>query len=126
MRDFLNFVRNFFRSRYVRELERRLAVLERDNRNLINSLLGTGGVPPLPEREQLGLTGATTLAPRRPIQRPRTMAQVLRRHETADLKRIVDQEAQIREALERARQQKAHNAHQEDNHAQRKVAESQG
>ena len=35
------------RSRYVRELEREVARLRTENRALLNSLLGTAGVPPL-------------------------------------------------------------------------------
>ena len=35
------------RSRYVRELEREAARLRAENRALLNSLLGTAGVPPL-------------------------------------------------------------------------------
>lgn len=36
-----------FRSRYVRELESEVARLRVENRALVNSLLGTAGVPPL-------------------------------------------------------------------------------
>jgi hypothetical protein len=35
------------RSRYMRELEREVARLRAENRGLLNSLLGTAGVPPL-------------------------------------------------------------------------------
>jgi hypothetical protein len=36
-----------FRSRYMRELESEVARLRAENRALLNSLLGTAGVPPL-------------------------------------------------------------------------------
>ncbi len=50
MEQFLEFLRvmgRMLRSRYVRELEREVARLRAENRALLNSLLGTAGVPPL-------------------------------------------------------------------------------
>ena len=50
MEQFLEFFRaiaRMLRSRYVRELEREVARLRAENRALLNSLLGTAGVPPL-------------------------------------------------------------------------------
>ena len=51
------------RSRYVRELESEVARLRADNRALVNSLLGTAGVPPL--RIENSLAAATSGASRR-------------------------------------------------------------
>ena len=50
MNRLLNFLRcsaQIFRSRYVRGLECEVARLRAENRALVNSLLGTAGVPPL-------------------------------------------------------------------------------
>lgn len=51
-----------FRSRYVRELENEIARLRAENRALLNSLLGTAGVPPLRVVEPAG--SASFRAPR--------------------------------------------------------------
>jgi hypothetical protein len=45
--ELLGELRQMFRSRYVRELENELLRLRAENRAMMNSLLGTVGVPPL-------------------------------------------------------------------------------
>lgn len=45
--ELLREVRQMFRSRYVRELENEMSRLRAENRAMMNSLLGTVGVPPL-------------------------------------------------------------------------------
>jgi hypothetical protein len=45
--ELLSEVRQMFRSRYVRELENEVWRLRGENRAMMNSLLGTVGVPPL-------------------------------------------------------------------------------
>ena len=43
----LDFVRNFFKTRYVGLLEGEVTRLRAENRALLNSLLGTAGFPPV-------------------------------------------------------------------------------
>ena len=43
----LEFVKRFFKTRYVGMLEEEVAQLRAENRALLNSLLGTAGFPPV-------------------------------------------------------------------------------
>lgn len=70
--ELLGEIRQMFRSRYVRELENELSRLRAENRAMMNSLLGTVGVPPLqvPEtRHDSRNTAPAAMHSRRALER---------------------------------------------------------
>lgn len=51
---FVSWIVRIFRSRYVMLLEEEVERLRADNRALVNSLLGTAGVPPIEDSRSAG------------------------------------------------------------------------
>jgi hypothetical protein len=79
LRQFAERIGNALRGRYVRGLEDEAARLRAENRALLNSLLGTAGIPPLdPER---------TPGPMAPTVRRRSWPQIAADREFAALRK---------------------------------------
>ena len=97
--ELLRAVAQMLRSRYVRELERELARLRAENRALLNSLLGTAGVPPL--RVEDGTATPSHAVSTRPGQTParaaESVAAPLRRRSWQQIGRMLEIEEARRE-----------------------------
>lgn len=72
-------IRRFFRTRYVGLLEEEVARLRKENRALLNSLLGTAGFPPVEFAEPLKSVELPRL-------RKRSWQQVQRKNELEAMK----------------------------------------
>ncbi len=81
----LEFVKRFFKTRYVGMLEEEVARLRGENRALLNSLLGTAGFPPVEFAE-----------PVKPVELPRlrkrSWQQVQRKNELDAMKGMIEPE----------------------------------
>jgi hypothetical protein len=60
----MNWLREFFKSSYVRMLEEENARLKAENRALLNSLLGTAGFPPMETGETVKPVALTRIRKR--------------------------------------------------------------
>lgn len=92
-------IRDALRSRYVRELEAEVARLRAENRALLNSLLGTAGIPPIfdPERQASAEAGRTA-----PVVRRRSWQQLGRMLEIEEARRLRQLQQQTAEAEPRS------------------------
>jgi hypothetical protein len=77
--EFIASVRKIFRRRYVYSLEEEVTRLRAENRALLNSLLGTAGVPPLDIEAPRG--------PMAPTVRRRSWPQIANAREVAETQR---------------------------------------
>jgi hypothetical protein len=77
--EFVASIRNVFRRRYVCSLEEEVTRLRAENRALLNSLLGTAGVPPLDLEVPRG--------PMTPTVRRRSWPQIANAREIAETQR---------------------------------------
>ncbi len=75
-------IRPLFRSRYVRLLEDEVERLRAENRALVNSLLGTAGIPPIDVPE------AVKKATEIPRMRRRSWHQIQAMHELEEVRRL--------------------------------------
>jgi hypothetical protein len=92
-------IRDALRSRYVRQLETEVARLRAENRALLNSLLGTAGIPPIfdPERQASAEAGRAA-----PVVRRRSWQQLGRMLEIEEARRLRQLQQQTAEAEPRS------------------------
>lgn len=95
------------RSRYVKELERRVGELERRNKALIDSLLGTAGFAPVLSVEP---SAPVTPSKSRPVLGARNPHSMLRTLERQDRAQALEQRRRLAELREQ-KQQPTEEAH---------------
>lgn len=103
-------IRDALRSRYVRELETEVGRLRAENRALLNSLLGTAGIPPIFDLERQASAEAGRAAP---VVRRRSWQQLGRMLEIEEARRLRQLQQQTAEAEPRSSAPDIFGAHED-------------